>query len=211
MKTATNNNIMAFLESNPDLFKEMGNIGMGHACTALSQILGIKVNRSIPAVWTLDKEEAMGYFELFEGGSIGVMLTLHEDVGGAIVHIVSLPFAAKLIKKFFHKDVASVGEIDEMSMSVVQEMTNITTGAFVNSLSSMTGLFIDISTPIFCTDLKERALADAHDRVFMVENRFLTDMGSISSELLFMPHRESLGLIAQKLCERYGFTIPDNI
>jgi hypothetical protein len=75
----------------------------------------------------------------------------------------------------------------------------------------MTGLFIDISTPIFCTDLKKQAFENAPDRVFMVENRFLTDMGSVSSELLFMPHRESLGIIAQKLCERYGFTIPTEI
>ncbi|MCL1866492.1 MAG: chemotaxis protein CheC, partial [Oscillospiraceae bacterium] len=199
---------MPFLERNPDLFKEMGNIGMGHACTALSGLLGIKVNRSIPAVWSLEKEEAAGYFELFEGGSIGVMLSLQEDVGGAIIHIVSLPFAAKLIKNFFQKDVQSVEEIDEIEMSVVQEMTNITTGAFVNSISSMTGLFIDISTPQFCNDLKTEALEEAPSKIFMVENRFLTDMGSISSELIFMPRSESLELIAHKLCERYKIEIP---
>jgi chemotaxis protein CheC len=206
-----NNNIMGFLERNPDLFKEMGNIGMGHACTAVSQLLGIQVNRSIPAVWSLTKEETAGYFELFEGGSIGVRLTLHEDVDGAIVHIVSLPFAAKLIKKFFDKDVASIEEIDEVSMSVVQEMTNITTGSFVNSLSSMTGLFIDISTPHFCTDLKVEALVDAPDKMIVVENRFLIDMGSISSGLIFMPKRNSLETIAEKLCQRYEIKIPDNI
>ena len=205
------NNIMAFLEKNPDLFKEMGNIGMGHSCTAVSQMLGIKVNRSIPAVWTLTKEETAGYLELFEGGSIGVKLSLCEDVGGSIVHIVSLPFASKLIKTFFHKEVSSIGEIDELCMSVVQEMTNITTGAFVNSISSMTGLFIDISTPHFCDDLKAEVLADAPEKMLVVENRFLIDMGSISSELLFMPHRESLGLIAERLCRRYGFEIPNDI
>ncbi|MCL2072008.1 MAG: chemotaxis protein CheC [Oscillospiraceae bacterium] len=205
------NNIMAFLERNPDLFKEMGNIGMGHACTAVSQLLGIKVNRSIPAVWTLTKEEAAGYFELFEGGSIGVRLTLHEDVDGSIIHIVSLPFAATLIEKFFFKEVASIEEIDEVAMSVVQEMTNITTGSFVNSISSMTGLFIDISTPHFCSDLKKEALIDVPEKMIVVENRFLINMGSISSELIFMPKRESLGLIAEKLCQRYGIEIPDDI
>ena len=205
------NNVLAFLERNPDLFKEMGNIGMGHACTAVSQLLGIKVNRSIPAVWSLSKEEAIGYFELFEGGSIGVKLTLHEDVAGSIIHIVSLPFAASLIKKFFSKDVASIEEIDELSMSVVQEMTNITTGAFVNSLSSMTGLFMDISTPNFCGELKKEALVDAPEKMIVVNNRFLIDMGSISSELIFMPTQDSLITIAEKLCQRYGFEIPDDV
>jgi len=205
------NNVMAFLERNPDLFKEMGNIGMGHACTALSQLLGMKVNRSIPAVWSLTKEEADGWLEMFEGGSIGVKLTLCEDVGGAIVHIVTLPFAAKLIKNFFHKDVDSVEEIDELSMSVVQEMTNITTGSFVNSISSMTGLFIDISTPNFCTDLRKEVMSDAPEKMIVVENQFLIDMGSIRSELIFMPHKESLGVIAEKLCQRYGFEIPGDI
>jgi len=206
-----NNNVMAFLERNPDLFKEMGNIGMGHACTAISQLLGIKANRSIPAVWSLSKEEMGGYLELFEGGSIGVTLSLCEDVGGSIIHIVSLPFAEKLIKTFFHKEVNAISEIDEISMSVVQEMTNITTGSFVNSISSMTGLFIDISTPKFCDDLKSEVLSYAPEKMIVVENRFLIDMGSISSELIFMPHKESLCKIAEKLCERYGFEIPDDI
>jgi chemotaxis protein CheC len=182
---------------------------MGHACTAVSQLLGIKVNRSIPAVWSLTKEETAGYLELFEGGSIGVMLSLREDVGGAIIHIVSLPFAAKLIGHFFDKIITSVDEIDELSMSVIQEMTNITSGAFVNSISSMTGLFIDISTPHFCTDPKTEALVDAHDKMIIVENRFLLEMGSISSELIFMPHRESLGVIAERLCQRYKIEIPE--
>ena len=211
MQYTPKENVMAFLEQNPDLFKEMGNIGMGHACTAVSQLLSIKANRSIPAVWSLSKEEMSGYLELFEGGSIGVTLSLCEDVGGAIIHIVSLPFAAKLIKQFFHKDVHSIEEIDEVSMSVVQEMTNITTGAFVNSISSMTGLFIDISTPHFCTDLKTEVVNNAPEKMIVVQNRILIEMGSIGSELIFMPHRESLCLIAEKLCEKYGFEIPDNI
>ena len=206
-----NNNIMTFLERNPDLFKEMGNIGMGHACTAVSNLLGIKVNRSIPTVWNLTREEAAGYFELFKGGAIGVKLTLHEDVSGSIIHIISLPFAANLIEKFFHKKVDSIHEIDELSMSVVQEMTNITTGSFVNSISSMTGLFIDISTPNFCDDLTTEALLGVPERMIVVENRFLINMGSISSELIFMPTRDSLGLIAEKLCQKYGFEIPSDI
>ena len=230
MSNTSKSNIMSFLERNPDLFKEMGNIGMGHACTALSQILNIKVNRSIPAVWSLTREETEGYLELFEGGSIGVRLTLSEDVGGAIMHVVSFPFAARLIRLFFSdKEMSGIEDIDEMSMSVVQEMTNITTAAFVNSLSAMTGLFIDISTPHFCTNLTTELLpqpsegqpcsgqhddsvtASELDKVIVVENRFLVDMGTISSELIFMPHRESLGVIAEKLCQRYGFELPSEL
>ncbi|MCL2037198.1 MAG: chemotaxis protein CheC [Oscillospiraceae bacterium] len=204
------NNIMAFLERNPDLFKEMGNIGMGHACTAVSHLLGIKVNRSIPAVWSLTRQEAAEFLMLFEGGSIGVKLSLHEDISGSILHIISLPFAAKLIDKFFSKEIKSLDDVDEISMSAVQEITNITTGSFVNSLSSMTGLFIDISTPKFCTDLKAEVLETAPEKLLMVENRFLLDAGSISSELIFMPNQDSLGVIAEKLCQRYGFEIPLN-
>ncbi|MCL2754101.1 MAG: chemotaxis protein CheC [Oscillospiraceae bacterium] len=204
-------NVLAFLARNPDLFKEMGNIGMGHACTALSNIIGMKVNRSIPSVWSLTKEEAAGYLDLFEGGAIGVILTLHEDMKGKIVHIVNLPFTSKLSETFFKRSIASFDDIDEMSLSVVQEMTNITTASFVNSISSMTGLFIDISTPNFCVELKEEVLAEAPEKMLVVENRFLVDMGSISSELLFMPDEESLALIAERLCHRYNIDIPDNL
>jgi chemotaxis protein CheC len=204
-------NILAFLSQNPDLFKEMGNIGMGHACTALSNIIGMKVNRSIPSVWSLTKDEAAGYLDLFEGGAIGVILTLHEDAKGKIVHIVNLPFTSKLSETFFQKPITVFDDIDEMSLSVVQEMTNITTASFVNSISSMTGLFIDISTPNFCVELKEEVLADVPDKMLVVENRFLIDAGSISSELIFMPSEESLMLIAERLCQRYGIKIPEGL
>ncbi|MCL1880716.1 MAG: chemotaxis protein CheC [Oscillospiraceae bacterium] len=196
-------NISAFLEKNPDLFKEMGNIGMGHACTALSHTTGIKVNRSIPSTWTLTKQEAADYLDLFEGGSIGVMLSLHEDIAGSMVHIISLPFASTLSEIFFKKSINTFDDIDEMSLSIVQEMTNITTAAFVNAISSMTGLFIDISTPNFCVELKKEVLANAPEKMVVVENRFLVDMGSVSSELIFMPHEGSLSLIAERLQQRY--------
>ncbi|MDR0222286.1 MAG: chemotaxis protein CheC [Oscillospiraceae bacterium] len=202
------NNVMAFLEKHPDLFKEMGNIGMGHACTVLSQMLGSKVNRSIPSVWTLSRNEAAEYFDLFEGGSIGFILTLSEDIGGAVIHIVSLPFAARLIKVFFPGEINCLEDINEMCMSVIQEMGNITTAAFVNSLASMTGLFMDISTPNKCENLKEEALALAPEKLFVVENRFLVDNGTLSSELIFMPKHDSIELIAEKLCEHYELEIP---
>jgi chemotaxis protein CheC len=208
---AGNNNILGFLEKNPDLFKEMGNIGMGHACTALSGIIGIKVNRSIPSVWTLTKEEAEGYFDLFEGGAIGVTLTLHEDARGKVVHIISLPFSSKMSEIFFKKNINSFDDLDEMALSVIQEMTNITTASFVNSISAMTGLFLDISTPNFHVELKNEILADVPDKMLVIENRFLVDMGSISSELIFMPNEETLLLIAERLCQRYGIEIPEEL
>lgn len=201
--------ILTFLERQPDLLKEMGNIGMGHACTALSHTVGIKVNRSIPSVWTLDKSEFEGYLGLFDGGAIGVTLTLHEDARGKVVHIVSLPFMSKLSEIFFKKSIETFDDIDEMGLSVVQEMTNITTASFVNSISSMTGLFLDISTPNFCVELKKEVLVDLPDKMIVVENRFLVDMGAISSELIFMPSEDTLLLIAERLCQRYDIEIPD--
>ena len=201
------NNILSFLEKHPDLFKEMGNIGMGHACTALSQMLGSKVNRSIPAIWTLTHGEASEYLELFEGGSVGMKLDLCQDIDGAIIHIVSLPFASRLVNVFFPGEIHSLDDINDMSKSIIQEMSNITTAAFVNSLASMTGLFIDISTPNFCNDLKTEALISAPERLIVVENRFMVDAGSISSELIFMPNQDSLEIIAEKLCERYKINL----
>jgi len=203
-------NVLSFLERHPDFFKEMGNIGMGHACTALSQLMSAQVNRSIPAVWTLTHDEAAGYFGLFEGGSIGMVLTLHEDIGGAIVHIVSLPFASRLINVYFPGEINSVSDIDELRMSIVQEMGNITTAAFVNSLASMTGLFIDISTPNFYADLKTEVLSHAGEgKLLFIENRFLVDSGSIGSELIFIPRQESLDVLRDKLNERYNFEKPE--
>lgn len=198
------------LNENLDILKEIGSIGMGHASTALSQMLNMKITMTIPEVYALDYKAASEYLELQKKDSAGVILKLQGNAKGMILQVVKKKFAVKVINFFFHNDLEIIDELDEMSLSVIQEIGNITSGAYCNALASMTNLFIDISTPTHCPDLTKAILEDEYDqnkenKLLILNNSLFIDNEEIKSNFLFMPDEKTITMILEKLKEYYGF------
>ncbi|MDR0820989.1 MAG: chemotaxis protein CheC [Oscillospiraceae bacterium] len=196
------------LLDNLDILKEIGNIGMGHTSTALSQMLSMKVTMTIPEVYILGETEAAKFAEDVSRESFGVTLGLQGDATGKIILLLSKKFAVKVLNFFFGFGLETVDELDEMSLSVIQEMGNITSGAYCNSIASMTGLFIDISTPTHCPDIPAAVVNSVKDngKLMLIRNSFFIDNEEINSNFLFLPDRETIAMILQKLKEYYGFS-----
>lgn len=183
-----------------DVLKELGNIGMGNAATALAQMLSTKVDMSIPEVILLDKTHSQNYLGVLQKSCIGIILSLSGDVTGYIVHILRKTFAEKIINIFFPGSFTSTQEIDEMSMSIIYEVGNIASASYVNALASMSNLFIDISTPKYCDNL-ETELYDKteHSSLLFINNDFFFDNEEIKSNMIFLPDIKSLNTLFGKL------------
>lgn len=183
-----------------DVLKELGNIGMGNAATALAQMLSTKVDMSIPEVILLDKTHSQNYLGVLQKSCIGIILSLSGDVTGYIVHILRKTFAEKIINIFFPGSFTSTQEIDEMSMSIIYEVGNIASASYVNALASMSNLFIDISTPKYCDNL-ETELYDKteHSSLLFINNDFFFDNEEIKSNMIFLPDIKSLNNLFGKL------------
>lgn len=190
-----------------DVLRELGNIGMGNAATALSQMLSNKVEMSVPVAELLDKEQAADYLKKLQTTSLGIVLKLSGDMKGSIIHILRKSFAERIINFFFPASIDNIEDIDDMSMSVISEVGNITSASYVNALASMTGMFIDISTPTPCPDLVEAVLnpsetnADANfgNSFLFIDNSFYIDHEEIKSNLILLPEANSLNMIFEKL------------
>jgi chemotaxis protein CheC len=209
----TNNEFEELLYQNLDILKEIGNIGMGHTSTALSQLLGMKVTMAIPEVVILDTKTTAEYLDMIAIGTHGVALNLQGDSKGIILLVVGKQFAVKIINFFFQSELDTIEDLDEMSLSVIQEIGNITAGAYCNSLAAMTGMFIDISTPAHCPDLVAKVLQkvngsprDPEDNILVINNNFYIEQEEYNSNFLFLPDAETTELILKKLKEYYGFT-----
>jgi len=198
----------AYLNKNLDILKEIGSIGMGHAATSLSQMLNMKVAMTMPTVYIKTPSETSEYLNNREETPIGVMVGLQKDARGCILQILSRKFAMKIINYFFQGNLEELGDLDEMSFSVIQEIGNITSGAYCNSLASMTGLFMDITTPTHCKNfdedlkLKEKA---ADEPLIIINNKFFIDNEEVNSDFLFMPEDDTAKRVITKLKEYYGF------
>lgn len=190
-----------------DVLRELGNIGMGNAASSLAQMLSNKVEMAVPKADLVEKETAADYLHKLQTTSLGIILTLQGDLKGSIIHIFRKSFAERVINFFFPAAIDSIADIDEMCMSVISEVGNITSASYVNAIAAMTGLFIDISTPLQCPDLAEAVLnpsatnggTDFSDKVLLIDNSFFIDREEIKSNLIFLPEVDSLNLIFERL------------
>jgi chemotaxis protein CheC len=203
-------NFTNLLNENLDILKEIGSIGMGHASTSLAQMLNMKVVMSTPAVYIMTPQETSDYIKKRSETCWAVRLGLQGAAQGNILQLLSKKFAVRIINYYFQDSVECLGNLDEMSLSVIQEVGNITSGAYCNSLASMTGQLIDISPPTHSKDIDEDiGLNDRKKQnrpLVIINNSFFIGDEEVNSDFLFMPEDDTIEMILRELKRYYGFT-----
>lgn len=165
-----------------DVLKELGNIGAGNATTALAQLMQTKVDMSVPRVQLLEfKElgEAMGGEELVMAG---IYLAIEGDINGSIMFLLEKRAAKHLVGKLIGME-SEGDDFTEMEFSALKEVGNIITGAYLNSLSSITNLMIQPSVPDLTVDMAGAIIsvpaiefAALGDRMLMIQTQFFDEM-----------------------------------
>lgn len=165
-----------------DVLKELGNIGAGNATTALAQLMQTKVDMSVPRVQLLEfKElgEAMGGEELVMAG---IYLAIEGDINGSIMFLLEKRAAKHLVGKLIGME-SEGDDFTEMEFSALKEVGNIITGAYLNSLSSITNLMIQPSVPDLTVDMAGAIIsvpaiefAALGDQMLMIQTQFFDEM-----------------------------------
>ncbi|MCR5509580.1 MAG: chemotaxis protein CheC [Lachnospiraceae bacterium] len=190
-----------------DVLKEIGNIGAGNATTALAQMLGTKVDMSVPKVSLLefkDVGEIVGGEELI---MVGILLGVEGDITGSIMFMIEKEGARHLTNKLMMGMGASApGEdFNEMELSALREVGNIITGAYLNALSGLTNLCIYPSTPDLTVDMAGAILSVPAiqfgiqgDQILLIQNNFFDEV-ELDGYFILLPDVESYGTILKAL------------
>lgn len=188
-----------------DVLKEIGNIGAGNAMTALSQMLNCKVDMQVPQVRLLEFGEMASVMGGEEQIMVGVFLGVEGDITGSIMFLVELDAAKHLIEKLMGMPVGDGDTLGEMETSAMKEVSNIITGAYLNSLSSMTNLLIYPSVPYLSVDMAGAILSvpaiqfgSVGDKILMIQSQFSDDV-AIDGYFVLMPDLESYDKILHSL------------
>ena len=187
-----------------DVLKELGNIGAGNATTALAQMMQCKVDMAVPQVRLLEfKElgETMGGEELVMAG---IYLGIEGDITGSIMFLLEKQAAKHLVGKLM--GIESEGEeFTEMEFSALKEVGNIITGAYLNSLSSITNLAVYPSVPDLTVDMAGAILSvpaiefgALRDRILLIQTQFFDEM-VLDGYFILIPDLESYGRILSAL------------
>lgn len=188
-----------------DVLKELGNIGAGNAMTALSQMLQCKVDMKVPQVRLLEFSEVgemMGGEELI---MVGVFLGVEGDITGSMMFMVEEHTARHLIQKITMGMLPDGSEFEEMGLSAMKEVGNIITGAYLNSLSTLTNLKIFPTPPALTVDMAGAILSVPAiqfgifgDKILLIQSQFYDEV-QLDGYFILIPDMESYEKILTSL------------
>jgi len=193
-------NLESVSEQYLDVLKELGNIGAGNATTALAQMLQCKVDMKVPQVRLLDFGEVGTLMGGEEQIMAGIYLCVEGDITGSIMFLLEKDAARHLVSKLMGMELEG-DTFSEMETSALKEIGNIITGAYLNSLSTITNLKIFPSIPDLTIDMAGAILSvpaiefgTLGDKILLIQTQF-TDDFELNGFFILVPDLESYGKI----------------
>ena len=140
-------------ELEKDALKEVGYIGAGHAASALSKLIGqrIDVNVSVAAPVSLTQlPEAVGGRE---ESVAGVYLPVTGDLEGAVLLVFPQRSVLALADMLMKREVGAATRLSEMDQSAIKEVGNILSGSCLTALSQFLGMRLVEHIPDLACDM----------------------------------------------------------
>ena len=189
---------MSYIDFNDmqiDALREVANIGAGNAATALSQLLQMKIDMTVPSV-NIDKFNEI--FNKLDGEklAVGILVRVLCDIPGNILFIFDKSAAVNMINKLLKKE---GNQIDEFGNSVLCEIGNIISSSFINAIAKFTNLNILPSVPAINYDMVGAILSSTFiesnqfdDFVLDIEANFFQENKKIEGHFYYIPKPGSL-------------------
>ncbi|HCC01454.1 MAG TPA: chemotaxis protein CheC [Ruminococcaceae bacterium] len=189
-----------------DVLREIGNIGSGNAATALSEMLSKPINIAVPKISILDYNTVVDSLGGPENLLVSLLFTMTDDVKGMMIFLLQKDFAHMLLNTLLGCELKSFNEMGEMELSALKEVGNIMAASYVNAISTLANLRMNISVPDICIDMAGAILsvpaihyANISDKIIFINDEFNADGQSASSQVLMIPDMESLNKIMKNL------------
>lgn len=186
-----------------DAIREVGNVGAGHAATALSQMIGKKIMITVPKVLCLPIEKTS---ELVGGPKVlvaGVTMQVLGDVAAKIVLILPKKSAMQLDGLLTQQSDNASSVLSEIEHSAIKEAGNILSGAYLNALTDFLGLMLLQSVPQLVVDLAEAVVAEIskglapQTEIICIGTQFREFKDIMEGFFLLIPDQASLDVILQ--------------
>ncbi|WP_033153994.1 chemotaxis protein CheC [Pseudobutyrivibrio ruminis] len=188
-----------------DVLKEIGNIGAGNATTAIANMLGLRIDMSVPEVAFLPVEDLGSAIGAEDEIIVGIMLGVEQDIDGSMMFLMDMASAHHIVNKLMMRDDSYSEPFDEMDLSAIKEIGNIIAGSYLSALSGLTNLTIVPSVPFVAVDMAAAILSVPAvqfgifgDNALMINTEFSDDLG-IKGHFILMPEEDSYAKILTAL------------
>lgn len=188
-----------------DALKEIGNIGAGNAVTALSKMIGKRIDMYVPIVSILPFNSVTSMIGGEENPVVGLFLRFDGDIEGNIMFILSKEDAISILNFFFTLD-DNKDSFNDMEESALLELGNILASSYIAALSNLTGFNIKCSVPSLSVDMAGAILSvplilygQIGDETLLIETRFQEDTKLLTGYFFMIPDPNSCKILLNKL------------
>ena len=154
----------------------------------------------------------MGYNEAIEwiGGpeeiTAGVLVGMSNQLSGIMLSVQQLDFVKLVAESMLNEQVESYEQIRDMERSALTEVGNIMISTFINALTGLAGIDIDLSVPAFTVDMQGAIMSvpmamygGQSDYIMTIGGDFVCSGKQIPCRLLLSPDIRSLNFLLRKL------------
>lgn len=206
-------NIKNYEEANKiivDVMREIGSIGTGNAATALSSLLGEKVQITVPEIEIKEFNDAITFLGGPEEVVAAVLVYMSEDIEGTILFLLRLEFINAILERILGKTIHDYNELQDMEISVLTEIGNIMISAYSTAISTLTGMNIGLTVPAIAVNMLGGILSvpmaemgHDTDQLMLIDGKLILNNENYDSTILMLPDLKSLNKLMDRLVKGY--------
>ena len=189
-----------------DVLREIGSIGTGNAATALSQLLKCPVRITMPEVRIMGYNEAIEWIGGPEEITAGVLVKMGGQLNGIMLSVQQLEFVNQVLGSMLGITVTGYENLTELENSALVEVGNIMISTFINALSGLAEIGVNLTVPAFTVDMQGAIMTvpmaefgGQSDYIMTIGGNFVCDNKQVPCRLLLSPDVRSLNFLLRKL------------
>ncbi len=187
-----------------DALKELGNIGAAHAATALSQMLGQKIEMTVPKVDLVKRTQIEKSEKSIDKMGISIYTDVYGKITGKILIFFEYSNALNLVKMLMqNKDISGITEIEE---SALKEVGNILSSSYLNAISTLIDGILLPSIPAITIDSLTGVLSFFSNKfkgviqnALWIKTELRSETNTIVGDFFLFPHDASLNIIFEAM------------
>ncbi|CUX49467.1 chemotaxis protein CheC [Clostridium sp. C105KSO13] len=189
-----------------DVIREVGSIGTGNAATAVSELLSANVRINLPDVRIEGFNEAIKVLGNPEDPVAAILVQMSGDMNGIMLFLLKIDFINAVLHTMLGKTVSDYSMLDDMEVSALTEVGNIVISSYVNALSGLSDMEIELSVPAISINMLGGILSVPMielgyetDKIMIISGEFVLNKHQLDSSLLMLPDISSLNKLIRSL------------
>jgi chemotaxis protein CheC len=176
----------------------VGNVGAGHAATALSQMVGRPIGMSITQVLILPTDQIAGFLGGEKADVAAVYMPVYGDLCGVVLIFFPLDLLPDLAGLLLKRDPQS-SELSEMDHSAIKELGSILTGSYLSALYRFIHVQMIHGVPTLVVDMAQAILdtvfvdlEQKDDMAIVIESSLTENERKLTGRFFLLPEAGTL-------------------